>query len=163
MVNVGFDGGTSLFELGSISDMQFFFDCIKIFAVPRHPDCDWYILTDRFYRRYLRPEELVPAQRLMDKVQVVFERTPSSALDWSNMALPNAVTSLDPYRPNLAEIYEKYFKAFSHCRESAEISHVEHEYQPLRVVVTDLSRFFADKDRPFAEYENLEGEPLWKR
>lgn len=161
---VGFDGGSSLFELGSISDMQFFFDGIESFVVPFYPEFDWPLLTDRFYRRYLRPEELAPAQQLMDKVKTVFERTPSSDVDWSNMSSPNAVTRLDPSKPNLAEIYAKYFEAFAHCRESAEISHYKwNEYQPLKVVVTDFPRFFVDKDRPLGEYEALEGEPFWKR
>lgn len=160
---IGFDGGSSLFELGSISDMQFFFDCIRAFVVPAYPDLDWSLLTDRFYRRYLRSEELVLAQHLVDIVKIVFEKTPSSAADWGNMLSPNAATRLDPSRPNLAEVYARYFDAFAHCRESAEISYDENEYQPLKVVVTDLPRFFADKDRPLDEYESLEGEPLWKR
>lgn len=160
---VGFDGGSSLFELGSVSDMQFFFDCIRFFVVPACPNLDWSLLTDRFYRRYLRSEELKPAQHLMDIVKTVFGRTPSSAVDWGNMLSPNAVTRLDPSRPNLADVYSKYFEAFAHCRESAEISYDENEYQPLMVVVTDLPRFFADKDRPLGDYETLEGEPLWKR
>lgn len=161
---VGFSGGSSIFELGSISDVQFFFDCIKSFVVPVYPDLDWSLLTDRFYRRYLRPEELAPAQQLMDKVKTVFERVPSSGVDWSNMSLPDAVTRLDPSNPNLAAVYAKYFEAFAHCQESAEISHRKwKEYQPLRVVVTDMPRFFSDKKRPLGEYETLEGEPFWKR
>lgn len=161
---IGFDGGSSLFELGSVSDMQSFFDFIKTFVVPVYPDLDWPLLTDRFYRRYLRLEDLAPAQQLMDRVKTVFGRTPSSAVDWSNMSSPNAVTRLDPFKPNLAEIYAKYFYAFAHCRESAEISHYGRgEYQPLKVVVTDMPRFFADQARPLREYETLEGEPLWKR
>lgn len=160
---VGFDGGSSLFELGSISDMQVFFDCIGDFVAPTYPDLDWPILTDRFYRRYLRPEELASAQHLMDRVKAVFEKTPSSAVDWGNILAPNAVTRLDSSRPNLAEVYAKYFEAFAHCRESAEISYDENEYQPLKVVVTDFPRFFEDQGRPLSDYETLEGEPLWKR
>lgn len=161
---VGFSGGSSFFELGTVSDVQFFFNCIDAFAVPSDPNVDWSLLIDRFYRRYLRPEELIPAQQLMDKVKSVFERTPSSAVDWSAMALPSAVTRLDPSGQNLAEIYKRYFEAFSHCREMAEISHYKwNEYQPLKVVVTDMPRFFTDKDRPLGEYEALEGEPFWKR
>jgi len=43
---------------------------------------DWSLLTDRFYRRYLRIEELEPAGKLMNKVKEIFSALASDEVDW---------------------------------------------------------------------------------
>ncbi len=164
MRNVGFFAGPSLFELGPVADVQIFFDCVAAFAVPQHPELDWTLLTDRFYRRYLRLEELRPAQVLMDHAKAAFERTPSQAVDWQNISKPSAVTRLNPSGPSLVDVFKKYFEAFSHCRESAEIFlETFRQYQPLKIVVSDMPAFLKDKSRLPQDYDSLDGAPFWKR
>src|SRR5437868_11039132 len=78
---VGFHGGSSICELGEAGDVILFFRFIEKYAVQRHSDLDWSILTDRLYRRYLRAEDLDFACRLMKIVKDSFQLIPSSAVN----------------------------------------------------------------------------------
>jgi hypothetical protein len=164
MKNVGFFGGSSLFELGPVADVQLFFDCISSFVIPKYPLLDWTLLTDRLYRRYLALVELEPAQLLMDHVQETFNVTASDNVNWGNITDSLSVTRLNYQNPLLVDIFSKYFEAFSHCRESAEIFlSTFNQYQPLKIVVSDMPSFYKDKNRPVQDYDTLEGDPFWKR
>lgn len=55
MKHVGLQGGSSIFELGAVSDMRCFFSIINSVG-DRVPDLEVYM--DRLYRRYLRLENL---------------------------------------------------------------------------------------------------------
>ncbi|MEP6637633.1 MAG: hypothetical protein ABJB97_12990 [Acidobacteriota bacterium] len=163
MRTIGFFGGPTISELGPVADVQLFFDCINSLVVPAAPDRNWSLLTDRLYRRYLRREELVPAQALMDEVQTRFSTIPSSTVNWSNITTSAAVSRLDPSKATLAEVFSAYFDRFARCRESAEIFfHTWQSYQPLKIVIVDLPDSVTDQDRLPEEYESLEGEPFWK-
>ncbi|AUS44677.1 hypothetical protein CYD94_21240 (plasmid) [Ralstonia solanacearum] len=41
---IGFHGGSSLCELGTVSDVVLFFDCVRAFTAWKHPDRDWSLL-----------------------------------------------------------------------------------------------------------------------
>jgi len=55
MKHVGLQGGSSIFELGAVSDMRCFFSIINSVG-DRVPDLEVYM--DRLYRRYLQLEDL---------------------------------------------------------------------------------------------------------
>ena len=58
MANIGFCGGNSTFTLGPSTDVVLFFKCISQFAVEKYPEHDWSLLTDRFYKRYIKKNEM---------------------------------------------------------------------------------------------------------
>jgi hypothetical protein len=164
MRTIGFVGGPTISELGPVADVQLFFDCICSLVAPAAPDRNWSLLTDRLYRRYLRREELAPAQALMDEVQKRFGAIPSSTLDWSDITASAEASRLDRSKAKLAEVFSAYFERFARCRESSELFfQTWQSYQPLKIVITDLPDYFTDEDRPPEEYDSLEGEPFWKR
>ena len=164
MANVGFFGGSSLFELGPPADVELFFGAVNLLAIPAHPSPNWSILTDRLFRRYLHLNELDAAQQLMDDTKEIFDSMPSLRIDWSNITSPKAVTRLDPHRQSLGQVFSKYFEAFAYCRESAEVFFKTwNEYQPLRIVISDMPAFMVEKSRSIKEYDVLEGVPFWRR
>lgn len=164
MKNVGFFGGAALAELGSAADVQLFFDCVTSFVVPGLPNLDWPLIMDRLYRRYTRREDLERTQALMNEIQKRFGAVASSAVDWSNIRSPKAMTRLDPTRPTLALVFSAYFERFAHCRESAEIYFQKWQrYRPVKIGITDLPDLMTEKSRPLKEYDAIEGEPFWKR
>jgi hypothetical protein len=164
MRTIGFFGGSTISELGPVADVQLFFDCLGSLVVPASPDRNWSLLTDRLYRRYLRREELTPAQALMDEVQERFGDLPSSTVDWGDITAPGAVSRLDPLKATLADVFSAYFERFERCRNSAEMFfETWQRYLPLKIGIADLPDYLADEDRPLEEYESLQGEPLWKR
>ncbi|NML35486.1 hypothetical protein [Paraburkholderia antibiotica] len=164
MRKIGFDGGHSIYELGTSSDVQLFFDCLNAYTKQANHKQDWSLLTDRLYRRYLRREELESALALMAKVREIFAQLPTqTAVDWKPHMLGDTEKSwLNPDQPTLADVFSEYFEKFARACGSAE-SFVEafNIYQPVRVVISDLAGFARDKNKPLAEYDALEGKPFW--
>ncbi|EHP37818.1 hypothetical protein OR16_40744 [Cupriavidus basilensis OR16] len=163
MRKIGFHGGCRICELGPVSDVALFFECLKTNAEYDCPAQDWSLLTDRLYRRYLRLEELAAASALMGQVRLIFAGLPASAVEWDPSMVGNAEkTWLDPSLPTLADVFRKYFEHFADVRSSAESFLKDFNiYQPVRVVISDLPGFARDKNKPLAEYDALEGKPFW--
>lgn len=166
---IGFTGGSSLCELGLAADVQLFFDCLNFYAASNHPEQDWRMLTDRLYKRYLRLDELDKALVLMERVKQIFMTLPSDSIDWPDAKEIAVQTRLDSSKKTLAEIFEIYFAHFSHCVESAKInyegfkSYPGYKYEAVRVVIATQPWFIVEKNRPFEEYDMLEGEPFWAK
>lgn len=164
MKNVGFYGGSSICELGPSADVALFFECLDAYVAKRHPEQDWSLLTDRLYRRYLKQDELDEASALMKKVQEIFTRMPSTSVDWRGIPAKSGKTKLNPDRPNLADVFSKYFEDFDYCVESAKVFFRSWKiYQSVRTVVSDLPDFMTDKKRSLDQYEAVEGTPFWLR
>jgi hypothetical protein len=164
MRTIGMLAGANVTGLGPVADVQLFFDCVAAFGGVDTPGEDWTLITDRLYRRYLRREELAPAEELMNTLKLRFAARPSSAVDWGEIAAPGATTRLDPSRPSLADVFACYFAAFDESKEAAGIFYRDWgRYDPLRIVVADLPDLINAKERPLAAYDMLEGEPFWKR
>lgn len=168
MKTVGFEGGGSIRELGSASDVALFFDCIRAFPAFDSPEENWDLLTDRLYKRYLRLEELDAASSLMVKAKEVFNKTQSTAVKWNPQMIGNPEsTRLNPNQPTLGEVFSKYFEHFSHCVESAKLSYEGFKsypgyvYEPVKTVITDLSIYANETKRPLQDYDDLEGQPFW--
>ena len=164
---MGFYGGSSMYELGSTSDMVLFFDCIN-YVAQQHPETNWSLINDRLYRRYLRIEELDDASRLMDEIKVYFSKLPSTFIDWSNESSSKPITTkLNAYLPTLEDVFADYFKAFNHCISSAKSTHEafqfesDYIYQPVKIGTTDIPNYILDKDISLAEHDSLKDEPFW--
>ncbi len=161
---IGLAGGSSLCELGPAADVELFFECVHSFAVQQISSTDASLLTDRLYKRYLREDEVDLASSLMIQLKRVFETIPTSQVDLSGLALPSSVTRLDRSKPNLAELFYKYFECFDYCYDSAkQFLETWRVWQPLRLVIADTKDFIEDKKRPLSQYDALVGRPFWLR
>jgi hypothetical protein len=164
MRKIGFHGGHSIYELGPTPDIELFFDCLRGYVQQGDPERDWTLLTDRLYRRYLRREELDKALALMDQARKVLAQIPAeSGIEWDSAMTGNLEKSwLNPDQPNLADVFSKYFEHFEKaCGSAKSFEEAFNVYQPVRVVISDLPGFARDKKKPLAEYDALDGKPLW--
>ncbi|MCS4511929.1 hypothetical protein [Xylophilus ampelinus] len=162
-MNIGFCGGSSLCEVGTISDVKLFFECLEFFVVKSDADKHWPLLTDRLYRRYLRIEELDEAGSLMKEAKNKFTTLASSEVNWKmELVGDRRRTWLDPSQPNLADVFATCFQHFDYCVESAKLFAKSWDiYQPVKIVRTELAWFMVEKNRSLEEYDLLEGEPFW--
>lgn len=168
MANIGFTGGSSLCELGPISDVMAFFKCLEIYISPESPETDFSLLTDRLYRRYLKLEELDRAKGLMGQARDGFGKVMSSGFDWEELGVDSTNTRLRLDGRTLSDVFAKYFESFEYCLESARLNYEafkaepNYNYEPVRTVLSDLPWFMMEKRRPLDEYEALDGRPFWQ-
>jgi len=164
MTNVGFCGGSEVRELGPASDMQAFFGCIQL-AVPHlSTGTDGGLITDRLYRRYLRPEELDPTKSLMIEIRDILGGFPSNNLNWSAMGWNPDSTRLVLSEGKAADVVHRYLKGVPDLIDNAASFQKRFQiYQPVMTIISDLPRFSKDRSRPLADYDALEGEPIWLR
>lgn len=167
MRKVGFDGGHTLYELGPVSDVVLFFECLGAFVASRNPNEDWSLLTDRLYRRYLRREELEPSLTLMERARRIFAMVPSNHVEWDeNLLADRNKTWLDAKQDTLANVFSRYFDLFSKAKDSAvSFSDSFGIYKPVRVIVSGVPELIIEEMRPLNEYDelNLSDLPFWLR
>ena len=159
---IALTGGSSVIDIGSVADVELFFECINALVVPLHPDLDWHPIHDRLYRRYVRRDELPAAQACMERIQRTFATLPAHSVDWS--AIDPAQTKLAWRHGSLADVFAAWFAAFTHCCESAELFQQDFGiYQPVKLIPSAMPRMFTEKKRSPADYDAIEGDPFWKR
>jgi hypothetical protein len=169
MRNIGITVVSCTSQLGSVTDVCFFFDLIKHFVVNKYPDQDWSLLTDRLYKRYLKFEELEPAAALMAQVKQVFAALPRDSVDFEGYEESKATKNnqLDSTKATLADIFEDFFVVFNEACEELKYYYEKYPDEtwyhalPLRFVITDLIPCSRERDRPLAEYDALEDKPFW--
>jgi len=120
---------------------------------------------DRFYRRYLRKEELEPASELMIKVRKIFSELASDEVDWGQGIQGDInKTWLDAQQASLDMIFSKYFDCFETAVNSAIFFDKEYgKYFPVRLSMSNGIIFVIEKKRPLEQYEKLAltDEPFW--
>ncbi|EYU13684.1 MULTISPECIES: hypothetical protein [Photorhabdus] len=172
MRNIGFSGGSSTKELGTVNDVVLFFECLKLFVEQKYPEQNWHLLTDRLYKRYLRQEEIEDAKAQMEQVRQLFMNLPSSSVEWGTVSLANVEESrLDLSFPMLSDVFFRYFDAFSYCIESAKVNYEEfksypdYKYEPVKIVITDMPLYMEDQYRSLEQYDALSPDdpPFWLR
>ncbi|OCG24541.1 hypothetical protein A9G45_09280 [Gilliamella sp. HK2] len=169
LITIGIRGGSSVFILGTDSDMKLFFDCISYYLQPKYPEENWSILTDRLYRRYLKLEELDTAESLMKLVEEEFKQLDREAIDWGPILSGKAKSDLDRTKSTLYDIFNGYFYAFHYCVESAKINYEgfksdpDYEYEPVMVAITTLPYSISYKYIPLSVFDNLgaDEKPIW--
>lgn len=167
MRNIAFCGGNAVGELGPVSDVVLFFDCIKSFAEFERPDLDWSVLTDKLFRRYVDIDSLDQAKARMAEVKKQFSRVPATAVEWNEaMAGDPSKTALDRSLATLADVFAKYFEHFDWCARSSNLFHETWGYEvPIRTIVADMPGMLVDSQRPLAEHDVLSptDKPFWLR
>ncbi|OCG43897.1 hypothetical protein A9G28_03560 [Gilliamella sp. Fer1-1] len=167
--DTGFCGGSSIFALGTDSDMKLFFDCISYYLLPKYPKEDWSILTDRLYRRYLKLEELDTAESLMKLVEEEFKQLDRDAIDWGPILSGKAKSDLDRTKSTLYDIFDDYFYAFHQCVESAKMNHEwfksepDYKYEPVMVCMAQVPYVVDYRYIPLSVFDNLgaDEKPIW--
>ncbi|GGF21934.1 hypothetical protein GCM10011611_29990 [Aliidongia dinghuensis] len=164
MPNVGFFGGHTVHELGPAADMQAFFACVNIAASRLHLDPASLSLIDRLYRRYVRLEELQATALVIERIRAVMAAIPPQNVDWNSITPPYGATKLDISKPNLADLFSRYFLALDDATKSAESFYKKFgKYRPVLTIISDMPRFVIDEKRPMSDYDTLQGEPIWLR
>ncbi|KGM27773.1 hypothetical protein [Photorhabdus akhurstii] len=172
MRHIGFSGGALIVELGTVNDVALFFECLKLFVEWKYPKQNWHLLTDRLYKRYLRLEDVEVAKEQMMQARQLFMELPSSVIEWDQTILADSEKSkLNPELLMLSDVFSRYFSAFLECLESAEVmyeefkSYPDYQYEPLKVVITDMPLYLDDQHRPLEQYDALSPDdpPFWLR
>jgi hypothetical protein len=161
----GYVGGARIYGLGYLSDMILFFECIKYDALPKCPEDDYSVITDRLYKRYLRLEELDEAVAKMKLVEEVFKKLPRDTVDWTNAEKEGAKTDLDFRQDTLFDIFREYFKGFYECVDSARyFFNAGHSYRPVKVSPTGVAEQSYYSDIPLSELDKLgeNDKPFWQ-
>jgi len=124
------------------------------------------LLTDRFYRRYLRESELEPASNLMTKIKKIFSGIASNEVDWGQGIQGDInKTWLDARLSTLDLIFSKYFDNFDNAVNSAlYVDRADNgNYFPVRLSMSNGIIFVVEKMRPLNQYNELttKDEPFW--
>ncbi|PIT21919.1 hypothetical protein BGI36_04850 [Snodgrassella communis] len=163
-IKTGFIGGGTIIDLGTDSDVQLFFDCISYYVLSKYPEKDWLVLTDRFYRRYLKLEELDIAESLMKLVEEEFKQLDQEAIDWDPILSGKVKSDLDRTKSTLFDTFNEYFRAFYRCMEFAIYEH-KHEnlYRPIMVAITTIPDVVVYKQISLSVFDNLgaDEKPIW--
>jgi len=135
-------------------------------VVQRFGGRDWSLLTDRFYRRYLRREELEPAVELMSEVKKIFSTLASDEVDWGEgMQGDPDKTWLDARHPTLDLVFLEYFESFDDIVDGA--IHTLNKYGAYDAVRLTLCSSIIipgiEKMRPLEHYDALSStdKPFW--
>lgn len=167
MRKIAFYGGNAVGELGPVSDVVLFFDCVEHFAAAERPDLDWAVLTDKLYRRYIDVDSLDQAKARMGDLKTLFAQLPASAVEWNEAMLSDpSKTILDRSRATLADVFAQYFEHFDWCARSSKAFHETWGYQvPIRTIISDMPQMLEDSDRPLAHHDALspDDKPFWLR
>lgn len=163
MKRVGFQGGSSIFELGMASDMVCFFSLIREKTELSGSDL---LIFDRLFRRYLRVEDLKGATVFMLKSKECLSGISSCIIELESLGWTSNSSCLDTTCLNYAEVFIKYFEGFEYCVESAKGFYEDWGiYKPVRTIVCDMPDYMVEKLRPLDEYDNLgpNDPPFWLR
>lgn len=166
-IKIGFVGGGIICNLGTTSDLQLFFDCIEFYVAPKYPTQDWSVLTDRFYRRYLRLDELDNAVTLMKQVEKEFKQLDNNAIDTDEIKSSKIKSDSDLTKNNLFDTFSKYFKSFYQCIEFVNYYDnkygKDYKYQPIMVSITTIPYLMNYEQIPLSIFDELKPDekPIW--
>lgn len=163
MKRVGFHGGSSIFEVGSASDMECFFYLIKQ-AGSSLDEID--IFTDRLYRRYIKQADIHKFESQLGTLESAFSKIKLNSGILENMGFFRESGSLDFCGKNMADVFQNYFKGIDYCISSCKAFYADWGViKPVRVVCTEMPWYLEDKNRPLSDYDDLgdNENPFWLR
>ena len=160
---VGFHGGNSIWELGSARDMLVFFGCLDRLARPSLSKTGRFVLFDRLFKRYLRPEDLDEAVSATTVARQQFELVSVEDARLAELGLDRNDTALPLDAANLATMFQRYFDAILDCIESYRLGKqiAGYFYNPVKAGRTDLPGLAEDDARDAQLYDELTGPPYW--
>lgn len=165
--HVGFTGGCLVCELGTVQDMASFFYCVRTYMPNAYPQIDFSLVTDHLYRRYISRDELTKTIELMQAVKKSFAQIESVLVNWEKLGLNKANSELELGQSTLANVFAKFFSAFTECAESATATYESfksdsnYSYQSVHTILTDFPLLAEERGRGWSEYDALQGDPFW--
>jgi len=163
-------GSCDIHGVGPANDAVLFFDCIDWFVVPKYPNQDWSLITDKFYKRYLRLEELEPARKLMDKIRKIFSTVSSSEVEWREDWQQEDCdkTTLNSKLPTLDLIFLEFFEGFDNVFNSIMYDFNNYGiHHTMRLAICNgshgLMAATTEQFRPLKQYDSLgdTDKPFW--
>ena len=160
---VGLHGGNSIWELGSQRDMLVFFGCLDCLAQSNLSEMGRFVLFDRLFKRYLRPEDLDEAVSAFMIAREQFRLANMKDVQLERLGFDRDETALQIDQANPGMIFERYFEALFDCIESYRLGkqNFGFYYNPVKISRTDLPGFVEDKARDKKLYDELTGPPYW--
>ncbi|MCL6417426.1 hypothetical protein MIB92_17330 [Aestuariirhabdus sp. Z084] len=161
MKKIGFSGGSYTARMGDVNDVKSFFYCINEF-LGKDNNAKYDIILNRFYRHYLKLEELDSSLELMDEVREAFSRIEPSSVEWDKLLSRDSI--LDVEQESLADVFSKYFNKFSDVIEDAKFYYEDwNSYKAVKIVIADVPDLVKYQTLPEEEYDSVVGDPLWVR
>ena len=164
MINAGFYGGSLINGLGPTSDMKLFFNSITMVTAHLPKNSDKGLLTDRFYRRYLRLNDLDSVAALLAQTREIMKDIQTKDVNLENLGWNPDLSKLNRTDKNFSKFLEIYLDAADEIvSEARGFEKMFHIYKPVITIITNTPRFYVERTRPLAEYDSLEGDPMWLR
>ena len=146
-MSVGFQGGSSIIELGTASDMVCFFSVMREKVV-------------------LSRDELDIAIAVMLRFKQCLSIFSVNTIELKSLGWNSEGTSLDVGCNNLAVLFDGFFSGFEFCVESTRGFYEDWSvYKPVRIVVCDMPGYLVGKLIALSDYDELRADdlPLWLR
>lgn len=164
MDDYGFSGAGNLISICYKQDMVAFFKLVEEYAVNDKHD-DWDIITNRLYRHYIGREDWDRAIILTEEIKNCFSKIDSKSIDWKQYL--DSETKLHIDRDNLALVFKGLLESILYLIEGGKFYDNSKEssdfYYPIRTVPIKFSSSGYLKNLSLAEYDAVEGTPLWLR
>ena len=158
-----------------------FFNCVERYVAHDDPATDYGLITDRLYKRYLRHDQLAPAEMLALRVAAKFGRVESAGVDWPAMGWTADDSRIDIAQPTLADVFAYYLESVHRVCDTAhdymryatkalgqaEVTRLGYlsskVYIPVWTGVTEPNRDGEMFDLSWDELDALDGPPIWLR
>ena len=157
-------GGDSVNQLGSASGLSAFFHCIRRFAITSLDTAEQELLLERFYKRYLRIEEVEPMLKALEVVHDCLQEMRASDVDWNKLDVD--ISRSGPHAPDasVADVFWSYFEQIRNAAKSSLYCFYKDPkpyFRPVKLCRGDFASLDREDKRPLEEYDALDGPPFW--
>ena len=163
MRRVGFQGGSSIFELGSTADMRCFFSAISEVR-PHITDSE--VFLDELFCRYVSAGKLDSIETGVRELRALFSEMTCSPEVLLGLGWRPGNGLLNERAKTLLELFAGYLDALEHCLYSVRAMLEDWQiFKPIRIVVTDMPEYLKFKNMPLSQYDELRSSevPIWLR
>jgi hypothetical protein len=164
---VGFLGSHSICEVGTVGYMCAFFGVIRMIAA-RHPEVpDWDLLTDRLYKRYVRPADLERTRQLTARAYAEAAGMLTTTIDFRPLGWTPVPTEEKVKLPTLALVFADAFRSFDATASSAIYAREHSPEWPrghvVRTLTTSIALMNIDEKQTFdmLDARGPDDPPFW--
>jgi len=98
------------------------------------------------------------------KARNILSEIPTATIDWMALGCGQSTTRFEFSSKTVADVVKRYLESaldlISNARGFEKRFHI---YKPVITIITDTPRFYVESNRPLADYDALQGEPMWLR
>jgi hypothetical protein len=167
---IGFKGGTTIGDLGSVGDVSAFFALVRWHVKRSAPTEDWSLITDRLYKRYVYATDLERAQTMMNRLEEELKGISSSTVDWRAFGWNEATSRLKINQPSANDVFAGWISFFNDRAEGAKYNWINDNHNPkewkqhvVQTLNTSVSLYSIDRDRTREQLDALgpHEPPFW--